>query len=72
MDDDKLFKENINNNDISNNDIEKQIKEKLYLSLNDKENPNINTENYEMGISKEKDGENRINELIENHSKLLI
>ena len=69
MEDDKLFKLNNENNDISNNDVEKLIKEKLYLSINERENQRINTENDEVASNAEKEGDNKLNELIENHSK---
>lgn len=72
MEDDKMYKiNNENNNDISNNDVEKLIKEKLYLSMNEKENHQINTENDEVMSSREKESENKLNELIENHSNYL-
>jgi len=68
MEDVNLFKGIQENNDFSNNDFEKQIKEKLYISLNEKENEHLNTENQEMDSLREKDPDNKLNELIENHS----
>jgi len=69
MEDQNFFKINNENNDISNNDVEKLIKEKLYLSINDKENHDLNTENDDMMSNREKESDNKLNELIENNSK---
>jgi hypothetical protein len=69
MEDQNFFKINNENNDISNNDVEKLIKEKLYLSMNDKENHHLNTEKSEMMSNRDKESDNKLNELIENHSK---
>jgi len=68
MEDDKTYKINNDNNDISHNDVEKLIKERLYLSMNDKENQNINTENDEVISNRERENDNKLNELIENQS----
>ena len=69
MEDQNFFKINNENNDISNNDVEKLIKEKLYLSINYKENHDLNTENDDMMSNREKESDNKLNELIENNSK---
>ncbi len=68
MEDDKTYKINNDNNDISHNDVEKLMKERLYLSMNDKENQNINTENDEVISTRERENDNKLNELIENQS----
>jgi hypothetical protein len=68
MEEDNFGKESKLNQDIHNNEFEKQMKENLQISLNEKDNNRLNTENCDMGSSREKDTEIKLNDLIENHS----
>lgn len=72
MEDEKMCKSQNENIDISNNDVEKLIKEKLFISMNDNQNNHLNTENDEIMSNREKESENKLNELIENHSNFSI
>lgn len=71
MEEENTSKEDIAINENMKNNIvfDKVVEDKLYVSINEKEIQRLNTENYEMGSPRERENENKINELIENNSK---
>ena len=72
MEDNAIYiRENLQNNEDKTFNLEKYTKDKLFLNLTDKNKNNyVITDNYEPGSPKEKDSDNKFNDLLENNSKI--